>query len=110
MANFGILRLVGLLMKCPCIAPLTPAMMVIRGLVFQPLFFKRVVFSVFACEGVFVIVMALCAVGILMSEGPENVFLWFSMYWAYLDFKVWVIWASVTLSAFQKWLKSLWFI
>ena len=38
MLDFGILRLASLLMKCPCIAPLTPAMILMRGLVFHPLF------------------------------------------------------------------------
>ena len=38
MLDFGILRLVNLAMACSCIAPLTPAMMVIRGFVFYPLF------------------------------------------------------------------------
>ena len=37
-ACFGILRLVSLLMECSCMAPLTPAVMVIRGLVFHPSF------------------------------------------------------------------------
>jgi hypothetical protein len=37
-------------------------------------------------------------------------FLWLPMYWAYLNFKVWVIWASDILLFFQKWLESLWFI
>ena len=36
MACFGILRLVSLLMECLCMAPLTPAVMVIRMLVFHP--------------------------------------------------------------------------
>ena len=38
MACFGILRLVSLLMECSCMAPLTPAVMVIRGLVLHPSF------------------------------------------------------------------------
>jgi hypothetical protein len=38
MLVFGILRLASLLVDCSCIAPLTPAVMVIRGFVFQPLF------------------------------------------------------------------------
>ena len=38
MLDFGILRLVGLFMECLCMAPLTPAVMVMRGLVFHPLF------------------------------------------------------------------------
>ena len=38
MACFGILRLASLLMECSCMAPLTPAMMVMSGLVFHPLF------------------------------------------------------------------------
>jgi hypothetical protein len=37
-------------------------------------------------------------------------FLWLPMYWAYLNFKVWVIWASDIVLFFQKWLESLWFI
>ena len=40
MLVFGILRLVYFLMECLCIAPLTPALMVIRGLVFHPLVCK----------------------------------------------------------------------
>ena len=35
---FGILRLASLLMDCLCIAPLTPVVMVMRGLVFHPWF------------------------------------------------------------------------
>ena len=38
MACCGKFRLVGLLMECSCMAPLTLAVMVIRGLVFHPLF------------------------------------------------------------------------
>ena len=38
MLDFGILSSVNLVMDCSCIAPLTPAMMVISGFVFQPLF------------------------------------------------------------------------
>ena len=38
MVGFGILRLIGLLMGCLCMAPLTPVVMVMRGLVFHPLF------------------------------------------------------------------------
>ena len=38
MAGFEIFRLVSLLMESLCMAPLTPAMMVIRGSVFHPLF------------------------------------------------------------------------
>ena len=33
-------------------------------------------------------------------------FVWLRMYWAYLNFKVWVICASVTFLFFQKWLES----
>ena len=36
--------------------------------------------------------------------------MWLPMYWAHLNSKVWVIWASVTLLFFQKWLESFWFI
>ena len=36
--------------------------------------------------------------------------LWLPMYWAYLNIKVWVIWESVILLFFQKWLESFWFI
>ena len=36
--DFGILRLVALVIACSCIAPLTPAVMVMRGFVFHPLF------------------------------------------------------------------------
>ena len=34
--GFGILRSFSLLMECSCMAPLTPAVIVIRGFVFQP--------------------------------------------------------------------------
>ena len=37
-------------------------------------------------------------------------FLWLPMYCAYLNFRVWVIWASVVCSFFQKWLEIFWFI
>ena len=38
MLCFGIFRLVSFSMECSWIAPLTPAVMVIRGLTFHPLF------------------------------------------------------------------------
>ena len=38
MLVFGMLRSTNLLMDCSCIAPLTPAIIVMRGFVFQPLF------------------------------------------------------------------------
>ena len=38
MLAFGIFNLFKCSMECSCIAPLTPAVMVIRGLVFHPLF------------------------------------------------------------------------
>ena len=38
MLCFGILSLVSFSMECSCIAPLTPAVMVIRGLTFHPMF------------------------------------------------------------------------
>ena len=38
MLDFGILMLASLLMECSCIAPLTLVVIVMRGLVFQPLF------------------------------------------------------------------------
>jgi hypothetical protein len=37
-------------------------------------------------------------------------FLWLPMYWAYLNFNIWVIWVSDTFLFFQKWLESFWFI
>ena len=36
--GFGMFRLVSLLMECLCMAPLTRVVIVIRGLVFHPLF------------------------------------------------------------------------
>ena len=38
MLDFGIFRIVTLSMKCSWMAPLTPVVMVMRGLVFHPLF------------------------------------------------------------------------
>jgi hypothetical protein len=38
MIDFGIFRLISLLMGCSCMVNLTPAMMVMRRLVFHPLF------------------------------------------------------------------------
>ena len=53
----GILSLVGLSIECSCIAPLTPAVMVMRGLVFHPLFCMMLIsgsylvcFCVMACS------------------------------------------------------------
>ena len=43
MLDFGILSLSSLLMECSCIAPLTSAMIVMRGLVFHPLFYMVVI-------------------------------------------------------------------
>ena len=37
MLDFGILRLVNIVMACSCMAPRTPAVMVMRGFVFHPL-------------------------------------------------------------------------
>jgi hypothetical protein len=36
MLDFGILRLVNLLMECSCIAPLMPDVIVMKGFVFHP--------------------------------------------------------------------------
>ena len=36
MLDFGILRLVNLLMDCSCIVPLTPVVIVMRGFVIPP--------------------------------------------------------------------------
>ena len=41
-------------------------------------------------------------------RGQKMFFLWLPMYWAYRNFKVCVIWASVTFLFFQKWLESFW--
>jgi hypothetical protein len=38
MLDFGILSFVSLSMECSCMTPLTPAVMVIKELVFHPLF------------------------------------------------------------------------
>jgi hypothetical protein len=38
MLAFGMFSLVRFSMECLCMAPFTPAVMVMRGLVFQPLF------------------------------------------------------------------------
>ena len=55
MLFFGIFSLDSWSMECSWIAPLTPAVMVIRGLIFQPLFLygvdNRVVVGVFVCAG-----------------------------------------------------------
>ena len=37
-------------------------------------------------------------------------FLWLPMYWAYMNFRVWVIWASVILLCFHKWFEIFWLI
>jgi hypothetical protein len=58
MLDFGMFSLVRFSMECSCMAPLTPAVMVMRGLVFQPLFWM-VLFNglylaclcVMACSG-----------------------------------------------------------
>ena len=50
MLAFGILRLVSLFMECSCMTPLTPAVMVVRGLVFYTLFFMVLISgSYFVC-------------------------------------------------------------
>ncbi len=56
--KIGILRLVRFSMECSCMAPLTPAVMVMRGLVFHPLFCIALIsgsylvcFCVMACFG-----------------------------------------------------------
>jgi hypothetical protein len=61
--NFGIFRLFSFSMECSCMAPLTPVVMVMRGLIFHPLFCialisgsNLVCFCVMACF----FVMAIC--------------------------------------------------
>jgi hypothetical protein len=50
MLVFGILRSAYFSMDCSCIAPLTPALIVIRGFIFQPLFRMALISgSYFAC-------------------------------------------------------------
>ena len=39
-------------------------------------------------------------------RGQKMFILWLPMYCAYLNLRVWVIWASVAFSFFQKWLES----
>jgi hypothetical protein len=55
---FGMLRSVNLVMDCSCMAPLTPAVIVMRGFVFHPLFFISLIsgsyltcFCAMACSG-----------------------------------------------------------
>jgi hypothetical protein len=57
MLDFGIFSFVSLSMECSCMAPLTPAVMVMRGLVLHPLFWMvlfngsyLVCFCVMACS------------------------------------------------------------
>ena len=56
--GFWTFGFVSLLMECSCMTPLTPAMMVMRGLVLHPLFYivlfnglYLVCFCVMACSG-----------------------------------------------------------
>ena len=58
MLALGIFSLVSFSIECSCIAPLTPAVMVMRGLVFHPLFCIALIngsylvcFCVMACYG-----------------------------------------------------------
>ena len=58
MLVFGMLRSFNLLMDCSCMAPLTPAVMVMRGFVFHPLVLIALIsgsylacFCVMACSG-----------------------------------------------------------
>ena len=58
MLVFGMFSFVRLAMECSCMAPLTPAVMVMRGLVFQPLFWMVLIrgsylasLYVMACSG-----------------------------------------------------------
>ena len=53
MLVFEILRLVSFSMECSCMAPLTPVVMVMRRLVFHPLFFMVLIsgsYLVCLCE------------------------------------------------------------
>ena len=43
-------------------------------------------------------------------RGQNIFFLWFSMYWAYLNHRVWEFWVYVILSTLQRWVESLWSI
>ena len=36
--------------------------------------------------------------------------LWLPIYWAYLNFNIWVFWVSDTFLLCQKWLESFWLI
>ena len=58
MLDLGIFSLVNFLMECSCMAPLTPAVMVMMGLVCHPLFCRVLIngsyfvcFRVIACSG-----------------------------------------------------------
>ena len=57
-----------------------------------------------------VVFVTQCAIGVLEFERQKMFFLWLPMYWAYLNFNVWMIWASAIFLFFQKWLESFWFI
>ena len=48
--------------------------------------------------------------GFWYLRGQKIFFLWLPMYWAYLNFRVWVTYVSGTLSSFQKWLEGFWLI
>ena len=48
--------------------------------------------------------------GFWYLRGQNIFFLWLPMYWAILNFRVWVICMLGILSSFQKWLESFWLI
>ena len=43
-------------------------------------------------------------------RGQNIFFLWLPMYWANLNFRVWVIWVYGIFTFFQKWLDRFWLI
>ena len=60
MLDFGILSSISFSMDCSCRAPLTPAVIIIRGFVFQPFFCIALIsgsylacFCVIACSGIY---------------------------------------------------------
>ena len=48
--------------------------------------------------------------GFWYLRGQKIFYLWLPIYWAYLNFRVWVTCVFVIFSSFQKWLESFWLI
>jgi hypothetical protein len=100
MLALGILRFVSFSIKCSCIAPLTPAVMVMRGVGFHPLFCMVLIsgsylvcFCVLACSGnrSWQYVKSMSWI-VVVGEGAIGVWVWFEGPIAHRTYGLSLVW------------------